>query len=97
MENVVGGAALKQKEVRKESIFTLGSPERETKSKKDQGFGVFLSACSLCKKKLKPVDDINMYGYVLHRFPRPLAFSLLIVVLISLSSSWVLFCVRVEF
>ncbi|XVF28796.1 hypothetical protein REPUB_Repub15cG0062500 [Reevesia pubescens] len=49
----------------KKSIFTLGSPERKNKSKKlDEGFGVFLQACSLCKKNLKPDKDIYMYGYL---------------------------------
>ena len=47
----------------RKSIFTLGSPERENKTKRDEGFGVFLQACSLCKKKLKLNKDIYMYGY----------------------------------
>ncbi|XP_021689152.2 uncharacterized protein LOC110671081 isoform X2 [Hevea brasiliensis] len=48
-------------------IFTFGSPIREKndalpKNKKPgQGFGEFLNACFLCKKKLEEGQDLYMY------------------------------------
>ncbi|KAF2284245.1 hypothetical protein GH714_020052 [Hevea brasiliensis] len=49
-------------------IFTFGSPIREKNDalpknkKRGQGFGEFLNACFLCKKKLEEGQDLYMYG-----------------------------------
>ncbi|GAV80608.1 DUF581 domain-containing protein [Cephalotus follicularis] len=60
-----------QREKPRDGILTLYSPERETstnvepkKEKGELGFGEFLDACSLCKKKFKQDMDIFMYGYL---------------------------------
>ncbi|KAG7997035.1 hypothetical protein I3843_01G190800 [Carya illinoinensis] len=62
---------LKQKQVQPlKSVLTLGSPticdDEGSKNKKpaDEGFGDFLKACSLCKKKLLVEKDVYMYGYL---------------------------------
>ncbi|XP_058000796.1 uncharacterized protein LOC131179097 [Hevea brasiliensis] len=59
-----------EKQQTRHCIFTLGSPERENndarpKNKKpDNGFGEFLKACFLCKKKLLQDKDIYLYGHL---------------------------------
>ncbi|KAF5466110.1 hypothetical protein F2P56_016065 [Juglans regia] len=62
---------LKQKQVQPlKSVLTLGSlticDDEGSKNKKpaDEGFGDFLKACSLCKKKLLVEKDVYIYGYV---------------------------------